>query len=75
MLYGGDPYQPTKPDIAALARGLKQLGVRVIAIQCTKYGEYMLADKDAGTGELSQGQDYAFVDAAIIYETDYRKDG
>jgi hypothetical protein len=75
VLYGGDPYQPKKPDIAALARVLKQLGVRVVAIQCSEYGNYMLADAKTTTGELSRGENYCFLDAAIIYETEKKKDG
>jgi hypothetical protein len=37
VIYGGDQYKPDKPDIGAIARALKQLGVRVIAMQSDKY--------------------------------------
>jgi len=75
VLYGGDPYQDDRHDIAALVRELRILGVWVVAIQCAEYSKYMLEDPDSNSGALSTRMDYAHVDAAIIYRTERRRDG
>lgn len=75
VVYAGDPYKPAQKDIASLVRALKELGVHVIAIQNREFGRHMLQDKDSKSGELSHRENYSFVDAAIIYETERKKDG
>lgn len=63
--YGGDPYDSSKPDIAAVMKYIGEKGVPVLAVQCSEYGGYMF-NKDGVLDENS----YSFLAAAAIYETE-----
>eukprot|EP00041_Stephanoeca_diplocostata_P020042 m.439718 g.439718 ORF g.439718 m.439718 type:complete len:714 (-) comp21456_c0_seq1:136-2277(-) len=72
LVYGGDNYQPGKPDIAAIVRYFWAAhGTRVIAVQCTDYANWMV-NQD---GSVQDGTSYDFLDAAIVYKSEKNRKG
>ena len=61
LLYGGDPYVPERPDVAALLHYAGADGAHVVAVQCDEYAEYMRKKSSTIT--------YNFVAAACFYPT------
>eukprot|EP00037_Helgoeca_nana_P005698 m.53450 g.53450 ORF g.53450 m.53450 type:complete len:786 (+) comp16662_c0_seq1:3100-5457(+) len=71
VCYGGDPYNPKKPDIGALAKIFwEKFRARVIAVQCDDYADYLVEN-----GSIKDGAAYAFVDAAVLYKTERTRTG
>ena len=61
LIYGGDPYNPERPDVAALMHFAGKDGVHVVAVQCDEYADYMRQQASNST--------YKFVEAACFYAT------
>jgi len=74
ILYGGDPANDKKPDIGAVAKLFSEKGARVVAVQCLQYASYMIG-KSSVEGDKHPPLTWDWLDAAIVYKTEKKKDG
>lgn len=68
VIYGGDPYDSEKKNIATLAVECHRAKIPVVAVQCDEYASYMVDDE----GNIKN--DYGFLSGYVIYPTE-KKNG
>ena len=66
-VYGGDPYNAKKPDVALVLRIMHQRGLPVLAVQCEEYASYMIGP-DGGVADV-EAYGHLCGGGALIYQT------
>lgn len=71
VLYGGDKYNPEKPDIGAIVHYLStKWDIRCIAVQCSSYARDMMDLDQDYTPNGKINAKFGFLDAVLVYKTE-----